>query len=419
MTTELTVEALQSMFAVQHEQYTKALDERDAAQKAINDKINERLQAFENEPALKSAGYISPDGGSADKGIKNFPDFLKAVQRRDEKRLHAVYGTGWQDYSGDAIKALGEGSGPAGGFAIPVVYEREISKIEALLAFFEPLAYRVSMSGEIHKFPMLQQTDNPTTSGAGASGFFGGMYFTLDPEAGTIANRQPEFAMMELRARKLSGLTVSSNELRSDAPQIEQELMQLFAEGLAASKQYLFLRHNGVGGPLGALSSANPSRLTHTRKSSGNDIEIQDVTGLMSKMVPSLAGNAVFVVHPYAVDNLMQLSLVTNGDPAFTPASNGTPGSPLLGSLVGKAVYADEFAALPGTTGDIAYVAPRAYAVGTRQGILIAGSEHVRFDSDQYTWRVTTRIDGQPRLQSTIKLADGSNSEVSPFVVLS
>lgn len=401
---------LKAALDAQMEQFVKALDARDAA-------INARLQAFEESPALKRAGFVSPDGGKADPEVNNFVDFLKAVQRRDTARLAAVYKTGWQVYGGDAVKGLTEGSGPAGGYAVPVAYETEIQKIEATMAFFEPLAYPVRMQSEIHKVPMLQQTANPSSSGVGASGFFGGMYFTLDPEAGTIANRQPAFDMIGLEARKLAGLTVSSNELREDAPQVERELMTLFAEGLAAAKQYLFLHHNGVGGPLGALNAANPARLAHTRKASGNDIETEDITGMMSKMIPSLAGSAVWICHPYAIDDLMQLQLVVNGDPAFVPAT-APAGSPLLGTLVGKPVYADEYAAVLGTAGDLAYVAPRAYAVGTRSGLLISGSEHAYFTSDQYAWRVTTRIDGQPRLKGTVKLADGSNSEVSAFIVL-
>ena len=405
-------EELKALLDAQVSAFTAALDERDA-------KINARLQAFEDSPALKSLGYVTQDGGKADPEIKNFVDYLKAVQRRDHTRLSRVYEVGWQEYNGDAVKALGESSGAAGGFVVPVVYETEISKIEATIAWFEPLAFPVRMTSEIHKFPMLKQTSNPTSSGQGASGWFGGMYFALESEAATIADRTPDFEMMELRARKLAGLTVSSNELREDAPQIERELMMLFAEGLATAKQYLFLHHNGVGGPLGALNAANPARLLHTRKASGNDIETEDVTGLMAKMIPSLAGSAVFTAHPYAIDDLMQLSLVTNGDPAFVPATGQAPGSPLLGTLVGKPVYASEFMSPPGTAGDLAYVAPRAYAVGTRSGLLVAGSEHAYFTTDQYAWRVTTRIDGQPRLDGTIKLADGSNSEVSAFCVLS
>jgi HK97 family phage major capsid protein len=385
----------------------------------ISTMVNDRLKAFEDAPALKSAGFVTPDGGKADPEVKNFVDFLVACQRRDNKRLKSVYGTGWQDYSGDAIKALAEGSGAAGGYAVPVTYEREISKIAAQMAFFEPLAYPVTMGGDQHKYPMLNQTDNPSSSGVGTSGYFGGMYFTLDAERATLDERSPTFKQGNLQARKLSGLTTTSNELRADAPQIEQELMQIFAEGLATSKQALFLHGSGVGSPLGALHAANPARLLVSRKASGNDIEIDDVTGLMSKMIPALFGNAVFVCHPYALANIMQLAFVTNGDPAFTPASNRPEGSPLLGSLAGKPLYADEFCALPGTAGDLALVAPRAYAVGTRSGILIAGSEHAYFTSDQYAWRVTTRIDGQSRLDGTIKLADGSNSPVSAFCVLS
>lgn len=385
----------------------------------ISTMVNDRLKAFEDAPALKSAGFVSPDGGKADPEVKNFVDFLIACQRRDNKRLKSVYGTGWQDYSGEAIKALSEGSGAAGGYAVPVTYDREISRIAALMAFFEDQAYKVTMAADQHKFPMLNQTDNPTTNGVGGSGFFGGMYFTMDAEAATLTERAPNFKQGTLQARKLAGLTAISNELRSDAPAVEQELLQIFAEGLAASKQFLYLHGTGVGMPLGALHAANPARLLATRKASGNDIEINDVTKLMSLMIPSLFGSAVFVAHPLALDNLMQLSLVTNGDPAFSPASNAAPGSPLIGSLVGKPVYADEYMSPPGTAGDLAFVAPKAYAVGQRSGILIAGSEHAYFTSDQYAWRVTTRIDGQPRVDGTIKLADGSNTATSAFVVLS
>ena len=367
----MTPEEIQALLDKQAEMFLKSLDDRDAVQKARDEAINARLKAFEDAPALKSSGFVTQDGGKADPEIKNFVDYLKAVQRRDHQRLRTVYQTGWQEYSGDAVKALGEASGPAGGFAVPVVYETEIQKIEATIAFFEALAFPVRMSSEIHKFTMLKQTSNPTTTGEGASGWFGGMYFNMEQEGSTIDNRQPTFEMMELRARKLAGLTVSSNELREDAPQVERELLMLFAEGLATAKQYLFLHHNGVGGPLGALNAANPARLLVTRKGSGNNIETADVAGLISKMIPSLMGNSVFVCHPFAVEDLMQLSLVTNGDPAFVPA-NGAPGSPLLGTLIGKPVSANEFMATPGTAGVADIRVLRTSTAGTGGGTVNA-----------------------------------------------
>lgn len=411
VTADPTVEAIKGLFDAQNTRFLAMMDERDKA-------INDRLKAFEDDPALKHSGYITQDGGEADKGVKSFADFLIAVQRKDERRLKSVYGTGWMEYGGDSVKALGEQTGSAGGYAAPTTYETQIQSMAALLAFFESLAFQVPMGGPIHRIPILNQTDNATSSGVGASGFYGGMYFTLDAEGGTLANRQPNFKLLTLEARKLSGLTVTSNELRSDAPQIETELLQLFAQGLAASKQYLFLHYNGVGGPLGALNTANPALASQTRKSGSNDIDIDDCTGMISKIMPGMVGNAIWIAHPYALANIMQLALVSNGDPAFSPASNAPPGSPLLGALLGKPLYADEFMSVPGTAGDLALVAPNAYAVGTRSGILIAGSEHAYFTSDQYAWRITTRIDGQPRIDSTVKLNDGSNSPVSAFVRL-
>jgi HK97 family phage major capsid protein len=404
----MTPEEMQALLDAQQVAFLKALDDRDAA-------INTRLKAFEEAPALKSSGFVTMDGGKADEAIKSFADFALAIQRNDRTRLTHVYKSIWTDMAG---KSLGEASGPSGGFAVPVEYETQISKLVALQSFVEALCFPVPMMAETKKIPMLKQTDNPTANGEGASGYFGGMYFNLEGEGAAIDEREPEFAMMELRARKGVGLTVASNELRDDAPTIEAELMMLFAEGVAAFKQYLFLLGNGTGKPLGMLNAANPARLLVNRKASGNNIEIADVAGLISKMIPSLAGNAVFACHPFAVEDLMQLSLVTNGDPAFIPASGQVEGSPMLGTLIGKPVYSSEHMALPGTAGDLALIAPRAYAVGNRRGMVIAGSEHYKFNTDQYTWRVTTRFDGQPRIDGTVKLADGSNSQVSAFCVL-
>ena len=47
----------------------------------------------------------------------------------------------------------------------------------------------------------------------------------------------------------------------------------------------------------------------------------------------------------------------------------------------------------------------------------IAASEHVNFLKNQLTWRVVSRLDGQPWLDKAITLQDGA-TQVSPFVVL-
>ena len=383
--------------------------------------LNDRLKAIENSPALKTAGYISDGTHIGDKEVKSFGDFALCIRRGNAKRLRAHYKSTYADVDTDGeFKALNEESGGTGGYTVPIEFEPQISKIAGQMAIIEPLAFPVPMSSVEKKIPMLKQTENATSSGVGSSGFFGGMYFTLSTEGAVIDEREPEFAMMTLHARKLAGLTIASNELREDSATIESELLGIFGEGMALAKDYLHLLGNGVGQPIGMLSAVNPARKIVGRVASGAVIEIADVTALMANMIPSLFGSGIFLCHPTAIQYLMTLQLVTNGDAAFVASANAPEGSPLIGRLINRPVYASEFMAVPSSSasGDLAFVAPRAYAVGTRRGILIAGSEHYRFNRDQYTWRITSRGDGQPRLDGTVKLHDGANTEVSAFVVL-
>jgi HK97 family phage major capsid protein len=370
---------------------------------ANNQAINDRLKAFEDSPALKSSGWVSPDGGTADKGVKTFADWITAVHRKDTKRLREVY-------KSVEVKDLNEGSGPAGGYLVPAEFEPQLQKIAAEAAIVEPRARQFVMNAASKFVPMLKQTATPSTA-EGASAFFGGLVFTWNPEGASIDHTEPVFEMVELVARKLTGLTVSSNELREDAPTLESDLQQLFGEGLGHAKDFFYLRGNGVGKPLGVLNA--PARYLLTRHASGNAVEMEDVSGMMGRMLPGSWASAIWVSHPLNISDIIQLKI---GDvPVFQPDARG----PIAGILLGRPIAFSEYASAPGTAGDLMLCDFMAYGVGLRRGIIIASSEHVRFDTDQITWRITARGDGQPLLDNTIKLADGANTEVSPFVVLS
>ena len=58
---------------------------------------------------------------------------------------------------------------------------------------------------------------------------------------------------------------------------------------------------------------------------------------------------------------------------------------------------------------------PSLYIIGDRMQIEIAASEHVNFLTNQITWRVVERVDGQPWMDKPITLQD-STTKVSPFV---
>jgi len=57
------------------------------------------------------------------------------------------------------------------------------------------------------------------------------------------------------------------------------------------------------------------------------------------------------------------------------------------------------------------------YLLGDRQDLTIDVSPHVNFLKNQMVWRTIWRGDGQPWLNSSITLADGTKT-VSPFITL-
>ena len=87
---------------------------------ALSENVNKIIKALENSPALKSAGYTTDDGGTADPTHKSFGDFLLAVKRRDVKRLGGVYG---------ATKDMAEGAGTTGGYLVPTEFHNELLRV--------------------------------------------------------------------------------------------------------------------------------------------------------------------------------------------------------------------------------------------------------------------------------------------------
>jgi HK97 family phage major capsid protein len=89
--------------------------------------------------------------------------------------------------------------------------------------------------------------------------------------------------------------------------------------------------------------------------------------------------------------------------------------NPQLVRILGMPVYTTGALPALGTAGDILLIDPSYYLIGDRQSISIAYSEHYAFTSDQGTWRMTQRVDGQPWLDNYITLENASTT-VSPFV---
>ncbi len=363
------------------------------------DAITEILKRFESEPALKNAGFVSPDGGAADKSVRSFADYLTAVKRGDAKRLNEHYKV-----------ALAEDAGSTGGYLVPSEFSAQLREVAAENSVVRPRAFIYPMSAREVVIPALNQTTAPT---AGNTAFYGGVQATWTGEATALTEKEPTFRQIKLVAHKLGGYSLASNEMLADsAVGLEALLKRLFGGAIGWYEDYAFLRGDGNAKPLGVQNAG--CLISVSRAGSGNDFDPADVGAMLRRLPPSSMRNAVWVMHPYVIPSLILLTASSSA--AVTWIGDMRQGMPA--TLLGLPIVFSEKMVASGSAFDVLLADFSYYIVGNRDEISIAYSEHYKFVEDQGAWRFTHRVDGQPWLNDKITLSDAS-STISPFVALS
>ena len=131
--------------------------------------------------------------------------------------------------------------------------------------------------------------------------------------------------------------------------------------------------------------------------------------------VPILSDGTNYVFQPNAlISQAMKLSAMEK--------SLGGRGAELMhrpmGDLLGFPVYFSEKVPTLGLTGDLSLVAPSQFGVARREGLEMGVSEHFYFSTDLVAYRGKLRHDMKPLWRAPYQQADGSNTQVSPFVIL-
>ena len=354
------------------------------------------IQAILNDPIVAKHGVVTPDGGTKDKEVKNFADYMAAVIRRDDKRLSAIYG----------VKAQVENNGTAGGYLVPPEYGSMIDGFAVEAGLIRPGAMVMSVNSPEFKAPRYDQTISPD----GSSAMLAGVKLFWTAEAGNIQSTQVKFDQIDLRAHKLAAYIQITSELLADAPALSGMLVRQFGQAKAWFEDYNFLNGNGVGKPLGILNA--PATYSATRNTA-TDFKLADAKEMISRMPASALGRAVFIMHQSVMPKLY--SMAESGNfVTFLRDLQGRPATQLLGHTV---LFTEKLPVL-GTAGDVLLVDRNAYYIMDRQDTTISTSDAPAFLTDQMTMRMTSRLDGQPALNDKITLADGSY-QVSPFIKLS
>jgi HK97 family phage major capsid protein len=306
--------------------------------------------------------------------------------------------------------AMGESSGVTGGYIVPPDFYTNLLAIAAEENTFRQYGFVQPMASATMQFPYLDIT---TAQSAGNSPFFGGVIANWTAEAQQRTETEPAFKMMELKAQELSGYSISSNIILQDAAfGLEKFLFTLFGKAVAWYEEYAFLQGNGVGKPLGILNAG--ATIAVTRNTPGH-FYFQDLSTMLSKLLPASYTRARWYVSPTVVADLLQLKDGANRA-LFVSIDQGAAKPPVW-KLLNLPVQITEKIPALGTKGDVMLVDPQLYVIGDRMMLEVAASEHVNFLKNQMTWRFVQRVDGRPWLDNAITLQDGT-SQVSPFVIL-
>ena len=377
-----------------------------ASQKSMSDQLSGLLSQLEKSTKVMGAGYVSQDGGKADRNVKSFADFLVAVKRGDAQRLATVY----QSTKSLSEKDLSGNTGTAGGYLVPQEYETTLLQMATMNSQVTSRVQQIPVNGNSGRWPVLDQFLAPT-AGSGQTAMAAGVKATTKAPGATLDETEPAFEMLEWRLHKVGGTTDVDNELIEDSPfAIEALLKSLFAIAIGAKTERNILRGSGAGEPLGILSSNAPVLVT---PATDGLFSWPDVASMYARF-KSAGGSPVWIIHPSVWPDILSMEIGSQGANAWTANMQGG----VAQNLNGYNIITSEHLPQANNSGGVILADLNAYLLWKKPGLSIDFSEHAAFRQDQAVWRFTQRMDGMPWNRAPLTLADPQGSyTVSPFIV--
>lgn len=203
----------------------------------------------------------------------------------------------------------------------------------------------------------------------------------------------------------------ASEELLEDAPRLATYLQRKAPAAIRWTAVEAFMWGNGVGKPLGWMSS--PALVTVAKEGSqaADTITAPNVGKMYARAIDP--ANCVWLANPDTLPQLMVLES-TAGQPLWQPNFSVAPG----GTLLGRPIYWSDHADTVGDVGDLQFVNPNGYEAFRKQnGVSFAESIHLFFDYNVRAFRWIFRIGGQPVLSAPVT-PDKSAATRSHFVAL-
>lgn len=346
---------------------------------------------------------------------KSFTRWCQLVKTRNDAEIEKTFGSVRK-------AALAETSGATGGYAIPRQFSTRILDVIAENSFIRPQATVVPMTSAECTLPDIDAETTPAA--AGTSPFLGGMVLSWGVEASTIAETEPLFRAVNLKAWDLIGIVITSNQFLQDiGPEGDEYLINLFGKAVSYAQEFAFLQGTGTADkmPLGMVNS--PATLTQTR-AGGNHIAQADIAGMADQLLPRSWGAAIWACSPTALQDIMKTTGFVpnqiNLDFLVEALTGKKYPYACAGTLLSHPLLVTEKLPKIGTQGDLMLFDPSMYVIGDRMELDVTISDQASsatFTKLQSVIRIWSRVDGRPRLGGPVTLQD-TTTKVSAYVAL-
>lgn len=380
--------------------------------------LREFKKRIENEPATNKAGNLTVTQDETDKKLEHPFDSLgeqmKAV-------ANAYLNPGAMDDRLQAqIKAkkasLGQNEGITsdGGFLVQTDFSQEIFQHAHDMSVFTSRVRRVPISSNANGLKM--NAINETSRATGSR--WGGVRGYWLAEGGVKTPSDIEFRQIELNLKKLAAVMYATDELLQDTTALGSVMAQAGAEELAFLVDDSILNGDGVGKPLGILSSPSLVTIAAEDGQTSTELLFENIQKIWARLYARSRQNAVWFINQDVEPalNMMDFPIGTGGVPVYLPPG-GLSTAPHA-SLMGRPVVVTEFNETLGTVGDIVLADMSQYLMIDKGGVQSASSIHVQFLTDQTAFRWVYRVDGQPLWNSPLTPFKGPTNTLSPFVAL-
>ena len=261
--------------------------------------------AYFDQPAAEPppmGGDVPPQTMGAPTGDPQTDAVTVNAEYKDAFR--AYLGGGMRMLDGRQIEALQRGyvendqktlsgnTGVTGGFLIPADFRAELIEEVAARAFLRNLVDVRPCSGDYLEMPVVEAP----SSNAGI--YANGIVWTWvnSPTSEDTGETDPEFGLMRVPIHDAVAKTrLSVNMVNDAALNIESALPRWYGESWALQEDYMVLRGNGTGEPLGILSDTDITGTHYVESSESGDVAADDLIDLVYDLEAQYAANARWV----------------------------------------------------------------------------------------------------------------------------